>query len=77
MIVYRVLAFCLWFGAMFAIITVLIAVALVFVIGATIVGLVSPTRTPKSTLQALAANTGHGIAQINALREASVSSPRS
>jgi hypothetical protein len=68
MIIYRLLAFCLWFGAMFAIATVLIAVAVVAVIGAVVIGLVSPNRTPASTLRALQLNTRDGIERLNALR---------
>jgi hypothetical protein len=68
MIVYRTLAFCLWFGAMFAICTVLIAVALVFVIGAVAMGLAMPSRTVGGQLRALQLNTSEGVAHVRALR---------
>jgi hypothetical protein len=44
------------------------AVALVAVLGAVVYGLLSPTRTPKSVLRALVANTEAGIARVRALR---------
>jgi hypothetical protein len=65
---YRVIAFLLWFGVMFAICTVIIAVALMFVVGAVVMGLVTPSRTVGGQLRSLYANTEAGIAHVEALR---------
>jgi hypothetical protein len=66
--VYRLIAFMLFVGIVIAVLAIGIAVALVFVIGAVIYGLASPTRTPASCLRALVLNTREGIAHIQALR---------
>jgi hypothetical protein len=63
MIIYRGLAMMIWFGVMFAVCT-----AIITVLGAVVFGLASPSRTPRSALQALAANTRAGIAHVGALR---------
>ncbi len=65
---WRFIVFTVWFGVMFAICTVAIAVALVAIIGAVVYGLASPTRTPASCLRSLAAHTEAAIAQVRALR---------
>ncbi len=65
---WRFIVFTVWFGVMFAICTVIIVVALVAVVGAGVYGLVSPTRTPKTALRSLVANTEAGIAHVKALR---------
>jgi len=67
-LLWRVLAFCLWFGAMFAICTVLIVVAVLAVIGAAVLGLAMPSRTVGGQLRSLYANTETGIAHVRALR---------
>jgi hypothetical protein len=68
MIIWRVWAFAMWFGVMFAICTVIIGAALIAVLLAVLYGLVSPTRTPASCLRSLAVNTEAGIAHVRALR---------
>jgi hypothetical protein len=67
MIIYRVLAAMIWFGIMFAVCTVIIAAALVTVIGAVVVGLASPTRTPASSLRVLVANASAAVVHVRAL----------
>ncbi len=65
---YRVLAFLVWFGVMFAICTVIIAVALVGILLAVVYGVGSPSRTPASCLRSLGVNVREGIERIQALR---------
>jgi len=68
MTLYRLLAFMIWFGVMFALCTIAIAVVLVFVVGAVLVGLAMPSRTVGGQLRSLHANTEAGIARVRALR---------
>ena len=70
MAVYRLIAFMVWFGIMFALITAAIAVALVFAIGTVVMGLVMPSRTVGGQLRSLYANTEAGIAHVKSLRGA-------
>jgi hypothetical protein len=64
---YRAIAFCLWFGVMFVIATVVVAIAVVAVLACVAFGLACPSRTPKSMLNALAVNTGAAITHVRAL----------
>ena len=68
---WRMIAFTVWFGVAFALCTVVIVAALVAIIGAIVYGLISPTRTPKTALRSLLANTEAGIAHVKALRPSS------
>jgi hypothetical protein len=68
MVVYRVLAFMVWFGCMFALCTVVIAVALAAVLLAVVYGLASPSRTPASCLRSLWLNARQLVVEIDALR---------
>lgn len=66
--IWRMWVFLLWFGVMFAVCTVVIAVALVFGVGAVLAGLLMPSRTVRGQLRSLDLNTRAAIAQVQALR---------
>jgi hypothetical protein len=65
---WRLWVFMLWFGTMFAILTVVIAVTLCAVLCAVAMGLLMPSRTVGGQLRSLLLNTEAGIAQVRALR---------
>ncbi|HWF49080.1 MAG TPA: hypothetical protein VG294_00430 [Solirubrobacteraceae bacterium] len=65
--VWRIWAFMLWYGCMFAVCTVVIAVALVLVVGAVVMGVLMPSRTVRGQLRSLAQNTRQLVAEIDAL----------
>jgi hypothetical protein len=67
-VVWRIWSFCLWFGIMFALCTVIIAVALAAVLLAVVYGLASRSHTPASSLRALYANARQAVVEVDALR---------
>jgi hypothetical protein len=68
MALYRAIAFCVWFGVAFVLCAIVLAVAAIAVIGAVAFGLLSPTRTPRSSLAALRLNAEAAIAHVRALK---------
>ena len=70
MIIYRALAAMLWLAVVVAILSVIVAAALVLILGAVVYWILSPSRSPASCLRSLAANAEAGIAQVRALRGA-------
>jgi hypothetical protein len=60
--------FCLWFGIAFAVCTVVVAVALVLVVGAVLMGVLMPSRTVGGQLRSLALNTRQAVIEVDALR---------
>lgn len=66
-VIWRVWAVAMWFGIMFAVCTVIIALALVCVVGAVLYGALSPTRTVGGQLRSLAANGAEAASQIKSL----------
>lgn len=56
------------FGIAFALCSVIVAVALVLVVGAVVMGLAMPSRTVRGQLRSVVLNTREAIAQVNALR---------
>jgi hypothetical protein len=65
---YRLIGLMLWFGVMFAICTVIIAVVLTLVIGAVVMGLTMPSRTVRGQLAALVLNARQLVIEVDALR---------
>jgi hypothetical protein len=63
-IIWRIFMFMLWFGVMFAVCTVVIAVAFVFIIAAILMGLVMPSRTVLGQLRSLDTNVSTLVAEI-------------
>lgn len=66
--VWRLLAFGIWFGVLFAICSILIAGAVVTLLGAVLFGLVSPTRTGRAGATAWLANVTAAIDLVRAQR---------
>lgn len=67
-IFWRMIVFTVWFGVAFALCTVIIAVAVLAIIGAVVYGLVMPSRTVKGQLRTLDLTISEGIAHVRALR---------
>ena len=65
--IYRLIAFLMWFGVMFALCTILIAVALLVVTGAVVMGLAMPSRTVAGQLRSVQLHAREGIALIQGL----------
>ena len=73
-LLWRLIAFMLWFGTAFAVATVIIAVALMAVIIAVVYGS-APSRTVSGQLSWLFLNTREGIAHVQALKPTLVPDP--
>lgn len=66
-VIWRVWCLAMWFGIMFAVLTVIIALALVCVVGAVVYGALSPTRTVRGQLRSVVANGAEAASQIQSL----------
>jgi hypothetical protein len=65
--VWRILAFMLWFGVAFVLCTVVIALVLVLITGAVLMGLFMPSRTVRGQLASVVLNCGEAVAHVKAL----------
>jgi Na+-translocating ferredoxin:NAD+ oxidoreductase RnfD subunit len=68
MALYRLIAFMVWFGVMFALCTIVVAVALALIVGAVLMGLTMPSRTVRGQLRSVVVNCGDLATEIDALR---------
>lgn len=64
---YRVISFMLWFGIAFAVCTIVVAVALVLVVGAVLMGALTPGRTASGQLRSLVLNTRQAVIEVKVL----------
>ena len=65
--IYRLVVFLLWFGVMFALCTILTAVALFVVTGAVVMGLATPSRTVAGQVRSVQLHAREGVALIQGL----------
>ena len=65
--IWGLLKTAIWFGVMFAVLTVIVAGSLVLIVGAVAVGCALPSRTVRGQLRSLIANVEASVAHVRAL----------
>jgi hypothetical protein len=68
LILWRLWVFMLWLGALIAVLTIVIALGVVLVVGAVVMGLTMPSRTIRGQLASVVLNFGELVDRIRALR---------
>jgi hypothetical protein len=65
--IWSALKLAVWFGVAFALTTVVVVAALAGILGAVAFGILSPSRSPASSLRSLAVNASDAVAHVRQL----------